>query len=195
MRSVATAFMSGVSVVVVGLSVRASQPVGTAVEAQPAGVVSGVSDGPSTRPSVAATAGPPAPSPSPAAPSPVVKAPVRRTAPVPVPHPVRTSAAPAAPRPTTVTVNGAPADTAYGPVQVQIRLRGGHIIAAQAIEYPSGSGRDQEINSWAIPQLNDEAVRTDSAQIDTVSGATCTSEGYRQSLQSALDAAHRAGAR
>ena len=94
-----------------------------------------------------------------------------------------------------MTVNGAPVDTAYGPVQVQIRLRGGHIISSDAIEYPNGGSRDQEINSQAIPQLNHEAVQADSARIDTVSGATYTSDGYRQSLQSALDAAHRAGAR
>jgi uncharacterized protein with FMN-binding domain len=49
--------------------------------------------------------------------------------------------------------------------------------------------RDQEINSYAIPQLNSEAVSAGSAQIDTVSGATYTSEGYITSLQSALDKA------
>jgi uncharacterized protein with FMN-binding domain len=74
-------------------------------------------------------------------------------------------------------------------------LRNGRIIKSDAIAYPQDSGRDQEINSWAVPQLNAEAVQANSAQIDTVSGATYTSEGYRQSLQSALDAAHRAGVR
>ena len=92
-------------------------------------------------------------------------------------------------------MNGAPADTQYGPVQVQISIRSGRIIRADAIDYPQGSRRDQEINSSAIPQLNQETLDAQSANIDTVSGATYTSDGYRQSLQSALDAAHKAGAR
>ena len=91
-------------------------------------------------------------------------------------------------------MNGAPVDTRYGPVQVQITVRAGKIVRADAIDYPQSSGRDQEINSYAIPQLNDETLQAQSAQIDTVSGATYTSDGYRTSLQSALDAAHQAGA-
>lgn len=91
-------------------------------------------------------------------------------------------------------MNGGPADTPYGPVQVQITVRAGRIVRANAIDYPQGSGRDQQINSYAIPQLDDETVRAQSAQIDTVSGATYTSDAYRTSLQSALDAAHQAGA-
>jgi uncharacterized protein with FMN-binding domain len=89
-----------------------------------------------------------------------------------------------------VTANGQPADTRYGPVQVQITITGGRITRADAIDYPQGTSRDQEINSQAIPQLNAETLQAQSAQIDTVSGATYTSDGYRQSLQSALDAAH-----
>jgi uncharacterized protein with FMN-binding domain len=91
-----------------------------------------------------------------------------------------------------VTVNGAAADTMYGPVQVQVTVRGGRIVAAHAIDYPQGGGRDQQINSYAIPQLDQETLQIQSAQVDTVSGATYTSDGYRRSLQSALDAAHQA---
>lgn len=90
----------------------------------------------------------------------------------------------------TVTVNGASVDTQYGPVQVQLKLRGRRILAATAIDYPQTNGRDQEINAYAIPQLQQETVVAQSAQIDTVSGATYTSQGYVTSLQSALDAAH-----
>jgi uncharacterized protein with FMN-binding domain len=79
-------------------------------------------------------------------------------------------------------------------VQVEISMRGGKITKAHAIAQPSGDGQTNSINSYAIPQLNQEAMAAQSAQIDTVSGASFTSEGYRQSLQSALDAAHRAGA-
>jgi uncharacterized protein with FMN-binding domain len=90
-------------------------------------------------------------------------------------------------------VNGQSTDTRYGPVQVQITISGHRITKANAIDYPQGSSRDQEINSYAIPQLDDETLKAQSASIDTVSGATYTSDGYRQSLQSALDSARRAG--
>jgi uncharacterized protein with FMN-binding domain len=94
-----------------------------------------------------------------------------------------------------VTVNGAPADTQYGPVQVQITVQKGRITRAVALEYPQDAQQSRDINSQAIPQLNQETLKAQSAQIDTVSGATYTSGGYQQSLQSALDAAHKAGAR
>ncbi|MEU7788965.1 FMN-binding protein [Amycolatopsis sp. NPDC049159] len=117
-------------------------------------------------------------------------------------QPSRTSApvtsGPAASSPTTSggasggdgTFTGDAADTRYGPVQVRITVAGGRITDAQAIEYPQESGRDVRINSEAVPELNQEALQAQSAQIDTVSGATYTSEGYQQSLQSAIDAAH-----
>jgi uncharacterized protein with FMN-binding domain len=101
------------------------------------------------------------------------------------------ASAPPPTRPSSVTVNGAAVDTMYGPVQVQVTVRGAHIVSAHAIDYPQGGGRDQEINSQAIPQLEAETTQAQSARIDTVSGATFTSDGYRRSLQSALDAAHR----
>jgi uncharacterized protein with FMN-binding domain len=88
------------------------------------------------------------------------------------------------------TVNGTSAGTRYGPVQVQITVVAGKVTKATAIDYPQASGRDQEINRIAIPQLNAEALKVQNAQIDTVSGATYTSDGYRRSLQAALDAAH-----
>ena len=90
----------------------------------------------------------------------------------------------------TVVVNGSPADTEFGPVQVQLNVSGGRIVSATAINYPQESGHDLRINSYAIPVLQQETVSAQNAQIDTVSGATVTSNGYRQSLQSALDAAH-----
>jgi uncharacterized protein with FMN-binding domain len=88
------------------------------------------------------------------------------------------------------TFTGDAADTRYGPVQVQITVAGGKITDAQAVQYPQESGRDVRINSTAVPELNQETLQAQSAQIDTVSGATYTSEGYQQSLQSAIDAAH-----
>ncbi len=55
---------------------------------------------------------------------------------------------------------------------------------------PHEAGRTDRINSQAVPILNQETVQAQSAQIDTVSGATYTSDGYIKSLQSAIDAAH-----
>jgi uncharacterized protein with FMN-binding domain len=92
-------------------------------------------------------------------------------------------------------VAGNVVDTQYGPVQVEITVHAGRITKARAPQHPSGDGQTDQINGFAIPQLDHEAMAAQNAQIDTVSGATFTSEGYRQSLQSALDAAHQAGAR
>src|ERR1700761_1973359 len=87
------------------------------------------------------------------------------------------------------TVTGAAANTIYGPVQVRITVRNGKVTAAQAVVYPQDTPRDQQINAFAIPELNQEAVAASSAKIDMVSGATYTSQGYLSSLQSALDQA------
>jgi uncharacterized protein with FMN-binding domain len=87
------------------------------------------------------------------------------------------------------TITGDAAGTRYGPVQVKITVTNGKVTAAQAVDYPVNDPRDQEINSYAIPQLNSEALAASSAQIDAISGATYTSEGYITSLQSALDKA------
>jgi len=87
------------------------------------------------------------------------------------------------------TVTGKAWPTVYGPVQVRITVAGGRITAASAVEYPVDTPRDEQINAFAIPQLNKEAVAAGSAKIDAVSGATYTSGGYIGSLQSALDQA------
>jgi uncharacterized protein with FMN-binding domain len=91
---------------------------------------------------------------------------------------------------TTKTVTGDSADTRYGPVQVRITVSGGKLTAVDAVVYPTESPRDVQINSYAIPQLNQEALAARSAQIDMISGATYTSQGYITSLQSALDKAN-----
>ena len=88
------------------------------------------------------------------------------------------------------TVAGETAQTRWGPVQVQITVAAGKITAVDAVQYPNGNGRDQEINAHALPLLAQEALAAQSAQIDLVSGATVTSDGYVQSLQSAIDRAN-----
>lgn len=89
------------------------------------------------------------------------------------------------------TFDGGAVDTRYGPVQVRIVMSGGKITDAQVLQVPSESGRDVRINSAAVPVLIQETLQAQSAQIDSVSGATYTSQGYTESLQSAIDAAHR----
>ncbi|MFF0267573.1 FMN-binding protein [Kribbella sp. NPDC004536] len=109
-----------------------------------------------------------------------------------VDHPAAAAAAPGVVHSGTgdVTVNGTSEGTRYGPVQVRITLRANRLVAVDALVYPSSGGRDREISSFALPQLRQEALAAQGAHIDTVSGATFTSDGYRRSLQSALDAAH-----
>jgi uncharacterized protein with FMN-binding domain len=89
----------------------------------------------------------------------------------------------------TTTVTGDAADTRYGPVQVKITVTNGKVTAVDAVEYPENDPKDQQINAYAVPILNQEAVAAGSAQIDSVSGATYTTNGYVTSLQSALDKA------
>ena len=90
-------------------------------------------------------------------------------------------------------VNGEAQWTRYGAVQVQIVVTSGKVVSAAAIQYPTQDRRDQEINSYAIPQLDQEASQSQDGSIDTVSGATVTSMGYIGSLQSAIDQARSAG--
>jgi uncharacterized protein with FMN-binding domain len=88
------------------------------------------------------------------------------------------------------TFTGEAADTRWGVVQVKITVKNGKITQSEAVQYPTENGRDQEINAYAVPQLNSEVVAKQSATIDAVSGATVTSGGYLQSLQSAIDQAN-----
>ena len=104
--------------------------------------------------------------------------------------------APAAKRPAgstgaaSATFTGDAADTRWGPVQVRITVQGGRITTSEAVQHPQESRRDVQINDYALPILGERAVQAQSASIDTVSGATVTSDGYLTSLQSAIDRAH-----
>jgi uncharacterized protein with FMN-binding domain len=87
------------------------------------------------------------------------------------------------------TVTGDAAATRWGPVQVELTVAGGAITDVSVVEYPSELGRDQQINARALPVLVQETLDAQNGDIDMVSGATVTSEGYLESLQSALDEA------
>lgn len=88
------------------------------------------------------------------------------------------------------TYDGDAVMTRWGLVQVQITVADGKITKSEVLQVPWDNHEDQQINSYAVPILNDEAVAAQSADIDMVSGATVTSNGYVQSLQSAIDQAN-----
>ncbi len=95
-----------------------------------------------------------------------------------------------APASSPTTVTGSIAQTQWGPVQVQLSVTSGKITDVSVLQYPSGNPRDEEINSYALPILVQETLDAQNTQIDMVSGATVTSGGYLQSLQSAVDQAN-----
>lgn len=84
-------------------------------------------------------------------------------------------------------ITGSTVDTRYGAVQVKVTFSGSTITAVDTLKAPDRGGRDIEISQAAIPVLTQEVLASQSANIDSVSGATYTSEGYRQSVQSAID--------
>jgi uncharacterized protein with FMN-binding domain len=91
----------------------------------------------------------------------------------------------------TQTLTGDSVQTRWGPVQVRVTLKDGKLTDVTAVAYPQENPRDQQINAYAVPQLTREVLTAQSSDIDTVSGATYTSDGYRESLRSALDSASR----
>lgn len=95
------------------------------------------------------------------------------------------ASAPAATR----TVTGTVADTMYGPMQVQVTLAGTKITKVTVLQRTDDGAESNQIDATAIPRLTSETLAAQSARIDAVSGASYTSSGYIQSLQSALDQA------
>ncbi len=91
---------------------------------------------------------------------------------------------------TAKTYTGDAVSTRFGDVQVEITVKDGRITKSAVLQVPWNNGKDQEINSYAVPILNSETVDAQSANIDMVSGATYTSNGYIGSLQSAIDQAN-----
>ena len=85
------------------------------------------------------------------------------------------------------TVTGNVFSNPYGDVQVAVVLNGTQIVNVNALQMPHDRSRSADISSQAAPLLHDEVIQAQSAQIDTIGGATYTSESYAQSLQSALD--------
>jgi uncharacterized protein with FMN-binding domain len=83
--------------------------------------------------------------------------------------------------------------TRWGPVQVKIAVSGGKITAVDLPSYPSNDNRSVAINRNAIPLLVQSTLTAQSANVNSVSGASYTSASYKISLQSALDKSRAAG--
>jgi uncharacterized protein with FMN-binding domain len=100
-----------------------------------------------------------------------------------------TSQASAATQAATRTLTGTVASTQYGPMQVQVTLAGPKITKVTVLQRTDDGSESDQIDATAIPTLTNETLAAQSAHIDAVSGASYTSSGYIQSLQSALDKA------
>src|SRR5258708_30993819 len=77
----------------------------------------------------------------------------------------------------------------YGDIQVQAIIVGGKITDIKFLQFPTGGGHTAEVTAFAEPALKQEAITAQSANVNIVSGATQDTEGFIQSLQSALDQA------
>ncbi|WP_066584105.1 FMN-binding protein [Cellulomonas timonensis] len=87
------------------------------------------------------------------------------------------------------TYTGAAVPNGHGDVQVRITVADGAVVEAEAVQYPTSDPRARQVNTRAIPILDEEAIGATSGDLDMVSGATLTSDAYRESLQDALDQA------
>jgi uncharacterized protein with FMN-binding domain len=134
-------------------------------------------------PTAAASTGVPAASPAPTGSS---AAPTVSTPAAPASH----SPAPARSAPATQQVlTGQVSQTSFGPMQVQVTLVNHKIVKVTVLQQTNTGTESAQIDARAIPQLDQETLAAQSARIDAVSGASATSAGYINSLQSALDQA------
>jgi len=87
------------------------------------------------------------------------------------------------------TYKGSQADAFYGYIQIQAVVSGGKLTDVMFLEYPNDRGNSVEINNYAMPLLKQQAITSQSAKVDGVSGATDTSQAFIQSLGDALSQA------
>ncbi|MCC2266427.1 FMN-binding protein [Streptomyces sp. CT1-17] len=99
------------------------------------------------------------------------------------------SVAPAAPSGGSTVAAGPVVGTEKGPVQVEVTFEERRITAVRMLQQP-----DHPQTTAAVPRLIEKTLDAQSADVDTVSGATITSDGYRESLQAAIDAQAAQGA-
>jgi len=87
------------------------------------------------------------------------------------------------------TYTGQAQDNQYGTVQVAAVVSGGKITAVNFLQAPSDRAHSLQLSTYAEPQLQQETIQAQNANVNIISGATLTSEGYMQSLQTALSQA------
>ncbi|HVW71895.1 MAG TPA: FMN-binding protein [Candidatus Paceibacterota bacterium] len=85
---------------------------------------------------------------------------------------------------------GTAANAYYGYVQVKAVISGGKLTAVDILQYPNDRSTSRYINSQALPYLEQEAIAAQSANINTISGASDTSAAFKESLSAALAQAH-----
>ena len=103
------------------------------------------------------------------------------------------------PQRATLTSVSAPAGTrtalgpaiplAHGLVQVSVTCVGSHIVDVVAIQLPHDNNHSWNDSQHAAAVLRSGVLSRQSTDLDVVSGATYTSEGYLESLNAALDVA------
>jgi uncharacterized protein with FMN-binding domain len=84
---------------------------------------------------------------------------------------------------------GSTEDAFYGLVRVMAVISGGRLTEVRFLQYPNDRSTSVQINSQAMPYLQQEAIKAQSAKVDIVSGATYTSQAFIQSLKTALNSA------
>lgn len=87
------------------------------------------------------------------------------------------------------TYNGPMVNVYYGLVSVQATVQNGQIVDVQFLRYPNDRRTSVRINNVAVPYLQQEAIKAQTSEVNLISGATLTSEGFVVSLREALKSA------
>jgi uncharacterized protein with FMN-binding domain len=85
------------------------------------------------------------------------------------------------------TATGTEESFRYGDIAVTVTVSGTTITHVGIATIDETDGRSQAIDSYAVPQLEQQVLSAGSADITGVSGATFTSQAFVDSLASALD--------
>lgn len=91
---------------------------------------------------------------------------------------------------TAATFDGTQVQTRFGTVQVRVTIQDGKITEVTPLQLTDAERKSAQISSRAAPVLRSEVLQAQSANVQTIGGATVTSDAYLTSLQAALDAAN-----
>ena len=79
--------------------------------------------------------------------------------------------------------------TNWGPIEVKIVVAAGKITDVVALQYPSSRSRSLQISNYALPAYEDEVIRTQNENVNSISGATQTARGFRAAIASPIQKA------